>query len=65
MYYVIEIKCGEDIITLLESYSDDKVLQYLRDNREDLKATLRVLPNAKVFVVHLGSDSAAWEVEFD
>lgn len=65
MCYLIEISCGEDIITLLESHSDDEVLQYLRNNREDLKATLRVLPNAKVFVVHLGSDSAAWEVDFD
>ena len=64
MYY-IEINFADEIVTLVCTKNEDEVLQYLRDNREDLKATLRILQNAKVFVVHLGSDSAAWEVEFD
>lgn len=64
MYYILEIKCGDDIITIKESMHKEEILVYLRNNHKDLQAALRVLPNAKVYLVCLGSESAAWEVEF-
>lgn len=65
MYYILEIKCDDDIITIKESMHKAEILQYLRNNRKDLQATLRVLSNAKVYLVCLGKESSAWEVEFD
>lgn len=63
--YILEISCNNSTIELLESSHWEKVYAYILQNKKDIMVTLRLLPNSKLYVVHLGSDSAAWEVEFD
>ena len=63
--YILEISCNNSTIELLESSHWEKVYAYILQNKKDILATLRLLPNSKLFVVHLGSESAAWEGEFD
>lgn len=62
--YILEISCNNSTIELLESSHWEKVYAYILQNKKDIMATLRLLPNSKLFVVRLGSESAAWEVEF-
>lgn len=63
--YILEISYKDSTIELLESSHWEKVYAYILQNEKDIMATLRLLPNSKLFVVQLGSESAAWEVELE
>lgn len=62
--YIIEISHNEEIIELFTSSHWENVYAYIRQNKKDIMATLRLL-GAKLFVVHLGIEMAAWEVELE
>lgn len=62
--YILEISCNDSTIELMESAHWEKVYAYILQNKKDLMATLRLL-KGNLFVVYLGSESAAWEVELD
>lgn len=61
--YILEISCNDSTIELMNTAHWEKVYAYILQNKKDIMTTLRLLPNSKLFVVHLGSESAAWEVE--
>ena len=63
--FIIEINCNDSTIELMESAHWVEAYNYIFQNKKDLMATLRVLPNSKLFVVNLGSEMAAWEVELN
>lgn len=63
--FIIEISCKDSTIELMEFAHWVEVYDYIFQNKNDLMATLRVLPNSKLFVVDLGSEMAAWEVDLE
>lgn len=63
--FILEISCHDSTIELMKSAHWVEVYAYILQNKKDIMATLRLLPNSKLFAVHLGSESAAWEVELE
>lgn len=62
--YSLEISCNDSTIELMESTHWEKIYAYILQNKKDIMATLRLLPNSKLFLVDLDK-IAAWEVELE
>lgn len=62
--YIVEISYKETTLELFQSSHWEQVYDYILQNKKDIMATLRFL-NSKLFVVHLSSEPAAWEVELE
>lgn len=63
--YIVEIAYKNSTVEVYQSAHWDQVYDYILHNKKDIMATLKVLPSSKLFVIRLGSEAAAWEVELE
>lgn len=62
--YIVELSCKDHTLELVKTIHWEKVYAYILQNKKDIIAANRLL-NSKLFVVHLSSEPAAWEVELE